>query len=305
VSRERVALVLGLGTALALGGCQTSQAPSTTAIGFEGFIGVPQPVGEQVARELVRAADGRRFTLVPAQDASARFVMRGYLAPAAQGGGVAYMWDLFDRAGQRAHRLSGDLPLPPGDPWAALSSDAARPLAVASAGAIDAFVQRPAQPVPAATQAAASPGSAQTQPTPQATPSLPSPEAARPQAGRRITVEAVSGLDTAEAGQLAAAMRRVLGELGYSVQQPGARADVVLSAEVTLNPVQREARFFSITWHVADGSGRTLGEIRQMARLPEQALARGTGPTFTRAVESALPGLVALAPPREEARDRR
>lgn len=306
---------LSIGLALGLGACQTNlsdvDASATrsrvTTIAFEGFVDVPQPVGEAIAGELVRAEAAKHFVLVAATDREARYTMRGFLAPQAQGGttAVSYVWDLYDRAGHRAHRLQGETRLPgaSADPWAALQGTGGRTVAEESAEAINRFLMTPEPATlstntvavaPAVVEARAEVASIDPLAMQQAQASEPAP---RP-IGRRVLVDRAEGLDDQAATKLQATMKKALAELGYALVDQPTMADIRLKAEATLNPPDGGRQLIAIIWRVADGAGRDLGEVRQLARVPQGGLdQRGT---LAKAVEQALPNLVALAPPRVE-----
>jgi pyruvate/2-oxoglutarate dehydrogenase complex dihydrolipoamide acyltransferase (E2) component len=260
-----------------LASCQTAGDPlaqtQANAVALEGFVGVPEPVGRELSAELARAAEARRLRLVPASDASARWVVRGYLAPGE--GALSYVWDVYDREGRRAHRLAGDMRLAGTE----LTGPAARGFAEDSAAAIGRFVASPPRPEPAA--------AAEPAPQPAAQPSRTS--------GRRAAVEPPQGLDPAQAAALAAAAGRILAEAGFLVVAAGQPADLRLAAEATLNPAERGRSYLTVLWRVADGEGRPLGEVRQIARVEEAAALRRPEPVFARSVETALPGIAALA----------
>jgi hypothetical protein len=284
--------VLGAGiAALALAGCTTSQTPAERVpIAFEGFVGVPAAAGSRVALELAQAAADRRVQIVRGDDPAARFTMRGYLAPVTQGPttSVSYVWDVFDRSGRRAQRAAGEITIPAAGAheWAVLEGGGARLLAASSLAAIERLVtaspEAPSQPASAAAPAAASRAE--------------SAEAARAAVRRRIAVGAIAGLDQGHGAALRAAMRRSLGELGFDVVESGAEFE--LRAEATINPPEAGRERVAVIWNVVDGAGRPVGEVRQMARLREGSVQRTGEATWRRAVEAALPGIVALVPAR-------
>jgi hypothetical protein len=271
---------LGMVAALAggLAACQTAGDPlagTQANIALEGFVGVPEPVGRELSAELARAAEARRLRLVPASDSSARWVLRGYLAPG--DGALAYVWDVYDREGRRAHRLAGDMRLAGTE----LTGPAARGFAEDSAAAIGRFVASPPRAEPAAEAAVAVASAA--------------PAAAPPRAGgRRAAVEPPQGLEPAQAAALASAAGRLLAEAGFLVVAAGQPADLRLAAEATLNPAERGRSYLTVLWRVADGEGRPLGEVRQIARVEQAAALRRPEPVFARSVETALPGIAAL-----------
>lgn len=302
---SRLAALIAI--AVGLGACETtgqlagdSAAPVTVA--FEGFVGVPQEAGDRIAAELLRATQGRRFTLVAPTDRSARYSLRGYVSPQTENGAtsVSYVWDVFDRSGQRLRRAAGEtrLALAPSDPWQALAGPGGRVFAVQGVDAIERALSAPPTartpaPTPAAAPAPAPEASTAT--ASNTTPPAPTPQ--RP-AGRRVALENVTGLDAAQEAQLRAAARRMLPDAGYTFVEPGQPADARLVAEATVNPAERGRRKLAVVWHVADGSRRELGQIRQFTYVDEGVFPGRGERTLRTSVEKALPGLVALVPPR-------
>lgn len=268
----------------------TANAPSgeTVAVAFEGLVGVPQDIGDRLAVELGRAANDRRIAIVPARETSARWVVRGYLAPQTVGSDtvIGYVWDVFDRSGRRAQRIAGDVRLAGATPesWAQSGAGGTRTLANASAAALERFVftPRPAGASPASESAPAS-----------------QPLAGRATAAaRRIALGELAGLDPAHAATLRVGLRRTLGELGYAVVEQGQPSEARLAADVTLNPAEAGRQMLVLVWHVEDGRGARLGEVRQMTKVADGTMTRRADPVLQRAVDEMLPGLVALAPPR-------
>lgn len=125
------------------------------------------------------------------------------------------------------------------------------------------------------------------------------PGATRAGQARVVVVGTISGLEGARAEALSAAMRRGLNEIGYvAVTTRENRAGALLSAEATLNPPEDGRQRLALIWTLAEPGGAVVGEVRQMSRLRQGALDRGADAVFRGAVEAALPGIVALAPPR-------
>jgi hypothetical protein len=92
-------------------------------------------------------------------------------------------------------------------------------------------------------------------------------------------------------------LRRALGELGYAIVEPDQPADARLAADITLNPPEAGRQMLALVWHVNDGRGTRLGEVRQMTKVADGTMARRADPVLHRAIDEMLPGLVALAPP--------
>lgn len=303
--------LLALAFCLMAAGCQTTlqgtpeasaTQPVKTTLAFEGFVGVPQQAGDEVILALASAGLERRFAVVGVSDPTANYVLRGYLAPQAEGGttAVSFVWDLFDRAGNRLQRLSGEarLPAASADGWSLVQGSGARAIAEASAVEIARFLNAPAS---AARVATVSPSGAAASPAvPQA--SLPASAAssgsppARQSPARSVSVHDVSGLDAVTSGRLRSATEKALGDLGYRVAAPGVPSDISVSADATVNPAIAGRRLAAVVWRVSDGRGKEIGEVRQLTRLGQAGVENLS--VLDRAVERMLPGIVALAPPR-------
>jgi hypothetical protein len=96
---------------LALPGCaSTVQGPSAdlrgTTIAVESVDGPPAPVVHKFVATLNEEAATRQIAIVP-RGAQALYRVRGYLAPQA-GGSIAWAWDIYDAAENRAFRLQGE-----------------------------------------------------------------------------------------------------------------------------------------------------------------------------------------------------
>lgn len=314
-----------MGLSLVLAACQTSlqntslpapETPAAATLAFDGFVGVPKNAGDEVISALVSAGADRRFAIVQAGDPRAGYVLRGYLAPQAEGGTTAinYVWDVFDRSGNRLQRLVGETRLPAAvaDGWTLVHGSGARDIAEASAVDIARFLagnRSPTlasgslvAPTPADTNLPAAPIPAALVPATATTPQSPGPAhdvpagaPARQAQSRSISVGDVRGVEGQVATSLKTAAEKALGEVGYKVVAPGAPSDVKLSGEATINPGPGGRRLAALVWLVADARGRELGEVRQLARLGAAGVEAHAA--MTKAIDGLLPGVVALAPP--------
>lgn len=156
-------LLLGPVFALSLAGCQettTASRPRVDAPGVpvsvQSISGAPDSVTTQFASLLGEAAAERQMEIVPG-DKPARFRVRGYLTaqPTADGQtALAFVWDVYDSAKQRAQRVQGEsLGRRSGgsDPWAGLDQTVVAKAASESMDAIAGFlVTTPAAAEPAA-----------------------------------------------------------------------------------------------------------------------------------------------------------
>jgi len=148
-------MILALGVALGLAGCQSTAGRVVSApgvpIAVESIEGAPQGVQSALQGELASAAQDRRMTLVGAGD-DARYRVRGYLSTetTAEGGtAVAFVWDVFDAQNRRAKRVAGAKPIRTADaerPWEGVDREALKRLAQESMNEIAGFLVADAGP---------------------------------------------------------------------------------------------------------------------------------------------------------------
>jgi hypothetical protein len=124
--------LLPLGACLAplwLAACQEggfeASVPSRMApgvpIAVESVEGPPAELQTALTNAVAKAAAAHEVTMVD-DGAAARFHLRGYLTPSTGDDGrttLAYVWDVFDTANQRAQRVTGteEVAVDPSDPW--------------------------------------------------------------------------------------------------------------------------------------------------------------------------------------------
>ena len=96
--------------------------------------GIPGRFQIALDDSLKKFAATRNLTIVPLGDRAATYRLEGYISAVGDVNRVllVYVWDIYDAAGKRIHRLSGQEPASGGgaDPWSAVSialiEDAAR-----------------------------------------------------------------------------------------------------------------------------------------------------------------------------------
>jgi hypothetical protein len=141
---------------LALAGCTSSgwqlSGPAAdlrgTTVAVESIEGPPPPVVHRFAQDLNEAAANRQIAIVP-RGTQAVYRVRGYLAPQAGGASIAWAWDIYDAAENRAFRLRGEEKAAPGRrSWS--DEQAMRRIARASVEQLAAFISEPRPAPPAA-----------------------------------------------------------------------------------------------------------------------------------------------------------
>ncbi|MGV1756001.1 hypothetical protein ACQZ6F_09200 [Rhizobium sp. A22-96] len=108
---------------------QASLPPAAAATGgnsirFLPIIGAPVQAVTPLSRQLGADARSLGLTIKSSSDASASYILKGYLSAFEDGPqiSVTYVWDVLDNAGNRVHRIQGaeSAPLKRGDPWTAV-----------------------------------------------------------------------------------------------------------------------------------------------------------------------------------------
>ena len=107
---------------------QASLPPAAGAGGnsirFLPIIGAPVEAVTPLSRQLGADARSLGLTIKSSSDASAGYILKGYLSAFEDGPqiSVTYVWDVLDNSGNRLHRIQGaeSAPLKRGDPWTAV-----------------------------------------------------------------------------------------------------------------------------------------------------------------------------------------
>jgi hypothetical protein len=94
---------------------------------FAPIDGVPVPVLQAMSAALNQDAAAFRLNVVPFNDPSAVYIVRGYLSAVAEGpqARLVYVWDVLDRQGNRLHRVTGQETggaFTGGDPWTGIGA---------------------------------------------------------------------------------------------------------------------------------------------------------------------------------------
>lgn len=99
-------------------------ATGGNSIRFLPIIGAPVEAVTPLSRQLGADARSLGLTIKSSSDASAGYILKGYLSAFEDGPqiSVTYVWDVLDNNGNRLHRIQGaeSAPLKRGDPWTAV-----------------------------------------------------------------------------------------------------------------------------------------------------------------------------------------
>jgi hypothetical protein len=155
----RAAAFLGVVAALGLAGCSSSGLPSGfvdvnmrgTTVAFDSIDGPPETVFRSLVQQLNQEAQARQVAVV-SRESTAQYRIRGYVAAHVQGKRttISWVWDIYDADRQRAMRLAGEEPGPPGrSAWSAADDQVIGRIARNGMTGLAAFLGSP--PVPDAT----------------------------------------------------------------------------------------------------------------------------------------------------------
>jgi hypothetical protein len=127
-------------------------SPHGASVVLASLEGAPEEVLARFRPIFARTAESR--DIATAGEADAAYRLRGYLTAYAGSEGatrLAYVFDVFDRDGRRAQRLTDDLPATgQGDPWSALGDKALADLAARGADDLAAFLSNTPEAIAAA-----------------------------------------------------------------------------------------------------------------------------------------------------------
>jgi hypothetical protein len=169
--RQRLAALLSAVAALTLAGCvdtavdlgarqagvpqprlvaRPGVSPHGASVALTSLEGAPEGVASRFKQHFASASEARDIAMA-APDA-ARYRVRGYLT-ASPGPGVtrlSYVWDIFDRHGRRAQRLTDELAVRGGGDWSDLDDKALADVAGRGAEDLAAFLSNTPEAIAAA-----------------------------------------------------------------------------------------------------------------------------------------------------------
>ncbi|MCX7303885.1 MAG: hypothetical protein NTV73_06050 [Hyphomicrobiales bacterium] len=97
---------------------------SRTRLRFDPIVGATVDVAAPLTERLAQRARSRGIALAGSNDPAATHVLKGYFSTLTEGGQttVIYVWDVYDPAGNRLHRINGQQKAPAGggEGWAAV-----------------------------------------------------------------------------------------------------------------------------------------------------------------------------------------
>ncbi|MEZ5926530.1 MAG: hypothetical protein R3D57_19355 [Hyphomicrobiaceae bacterium] len=123
--------------------------PQKAKLAFVPLIGAPANVSAQLTAGLVSEVQKQGIPVAQTASEAADYTVKGYIvaAPEKSGSKLSYIWDISDRSGQRAHRITGEEFAPgkaAGDPWSTVDAGVLSRIAASTATQLAAWV--PTQP---------------------------------------------------------------------------------------------------------------------------------------------------------------
>lgn len=160
-----VAMIISIAAAGTLAGCSNGDsvfgggdsgpqaavapAPQKAKLAFVPLVGAPANVSAQLTAGLVSEVERQGIPVARTASEPTDYTVKGYIvaAPEKSGSKLSYIWDVSDRSGQRAHRITGEEFAPgkvTGDPWATVDAGVLNRIATSTATQLAAWV--PTQP---------------------------------------------------------------------------------------------------------------------------------------------------------------
>jgi hypothetical protein len=115
---------------------QSAAVAANARIQFAPIVGTSVEAATTLSQRLSTRARERGIVLAHSNDPATTHVLKGYFTPLAEGKEttVIYVWDVYDPAGNRVHRITGQQKAPSGDGdgWSSVSSSTMQTIADAT-----------------------------------------------------------------------------------------------------------------------------------------------------------------------------
>ena len=282
-----IALTLLAACSETVGGNRTvANAPPAGPIAFEHVTGMPDSRAAELAAALAQRATARQLTVVGRDDATLQYRIKGYFAaqPSTERTTVSYIWDVFDKQGERVHRFDGLQQAPKSgaaDPWGSVTPETIDALADAATSELARFLSgqnRQAGIVAPAprpkTLGFSGPAQLPAQPV--------------------YYVGAVdSNLSDAHSA-LPQALVNSLASQGMKVTLLPSEANVHVTGTATAGKPKKGRQQVDIVWTATDPRGRKIGAIRQQASVLGNTLDHGWGREAQKAADAAGPAIIKM-----------
>jgi hypothetical protein len=123
----------GASTAATPAPAQSAAVTTSARIQFAPIVGTSVEAASTLSERLAGRARERGVVLARSNDPATTHVLKGYFTPLSEGKEttVIYVWDVYDPAGNRVHRITGQQKAPSGrgEGWAAVSSSTMQTIA--------------------------------------------------------------------------------------------------------------------------------------------------------------------------------
>ena len=281
-----LALIAGLIAGCAGGGVQNffggASGPSQP-VTIAKMIGPPSKVEKDLKAELGAAGRSRNVTIVPS---GGTYTVRGYLSTSPDGNNykVAYIWDVLDKSGKRAHRILGEQAIPKrgSDPWAGVNKQALT--AIATKTMTDLARWLPKQSGPARSTA---------QPVASATQRRGFFSSNRP-AAKMAIVPSVRGAPGDGSTSLTAAMKQQLTRKGIKVATSKGENVYTVSGLVKMGRPRGNSQTIDIVWQVIDPQGKKLRKVSQSNTIAKGSLNGPWGASADKAAGAAADAVAGI-----------
>lgn len=137
----------------------TAPATGRAKLAFAPIVGAPASVGEMLSTSVTAAVEKLNIPVSHSPADKPDYTVRGYLvaSPDKSGTKVSYIWDVTDKTGQRAKRITGEEVVQgkkAKDPWTQIDKSVVDRIAASTAGQLGAWVSSGGGAAPAAAGAA-------------------------------------------------------------------------------------------------------------------------------------------------------
>jgi hypothetical protein len=295
-------------------------------LAFVPVVGAPADVSSRLNGSVIAAMEKQSIPIAKTAGDPADYTVRGYVvaAPEKSATKVSYIWDVTDKNGQRAHRVTGE-ELVPGksgqDPWSLLDQTVIDRIATSTSAKLAAWVPNAGPtttvPVAANTKSTTATGintniAAVPQPvaaTPPAQPASVAPEqpsdlvsgkvtqqAALPAGTFGAVVPAVIGAPGDGQALLTQAIQRQLSSNGVQLVENGGPTAYTVQGRVQMGPPANGKQAIKIEWQVFDPAGKKVGTVSQNNIVAQGSLDGTWGRTANDAAGAAAKGILRLLP---------
>ena len=276
---------------------QTAQTPASK-VAFARIIGAPTSVSTRLTKNLIEAAAKRNLAVITNGSDKPDYTIRGYVVAAGMNTGtkLSYIWDIADKTGKRAHRITGEEILNgknAKDPWANVTDGAINGIAEKTVGKFITWL--PNKKTGASTPAVAPPAS---QKIANAAPAAPAytGSLATNSGATTAFIEAVHGAPGDGKASLTNAIRQQLKAKGIRIASANTSPNYVVRGNVSMGAPSNGNQKIKIEWQVLDPNGKRLGVVSQKNVIPQGTLDGKWGGTAQAAASAASQGIVKLLP---------